>query len=423
MSLLIKNIDTVDVIINDLGITLAPSQEYDLTQDRPNIIATSTDLPAALTAGTVAVLDPLDDVTQLSLADGLAAVAAMNDTHFRIRGGALNQLEDVVLTTPTVDQMLIYNGSQWVNQDPAGGSTQNIWETITADTGSTTANTPTDTLTVTGPDGIATSITGDTLSINPANDLAAVEGLTTTGLAVRTTTDTWTTRTITGTADQITVTNGSGVAGNPLLALAPNTVIPGSEGLQIPSGTTAERPAAPAIGDMRFNTDLNFYEAWDGTHWVRFGGVPGSNVSELIYGQIPHLTGTTQIPYDDTPPLITEGTQFFSDTVTTATAEGKIVLWFSSTCSISNSNRIITVSLWRDTTLIGVFGIGAPSSNSPVIATGIVADAPGAAGTYTYSGRIGLSANATWYIGGFTSNANYGGAANTNNQYVIMRLE
>jgi len=53
-----------------------------------------------------------------------------------------------------------------------------------------------------------------------ANDLAAVEGLGTTGLAARTAADAWTTRTLTAPAAGITVTNGSGVAGNPTLALA-----------------------------------------------------------------------------------------------------------------------------------------------------------------------------------------------------------
>jgi hypothetical protein len=43
---------------------------------------------------------------------------------------------------------------------------QNLWETVTADTGSTTANTITDTLTIAGGTDISTSITGDTLTIN-----------------------------------------------------------------------------------------------------------------------------------------------------------------------------------------------------------------------------------------------------------------
>ena len=63
-------------------------------------------------------------------------------------------------------------------------------------------------ITISNSDGVAGSPT-----FALANDLAAVEGLATTGYAVRTATDTWTTRTFTGSASNITITNGDGVAG------------------------------------------------------------------------------------------------------------------------------------------------------------------------------------------------------------------
>ena len=63
--------------------------------------------------------------------------------------------------------------------------------------------------------GIAISGT----SIALANDLAAIEGLGSTGLAARTASDTWAQRTITGTSNQITVSNGDGVSGNPTISL------------------------------------------------------------------------------------------------------------------------------------------------------------------------------------------------------------
>lgn len=50
-------------------------------------------------------------------------------------------------------------------------------------------------------------------------DLTALAGLSTTGLVARTGAGTASPRTITGTTDQVTVTNGDGVAGNPTLAL------------------------------------------------------------------------------------------------------------------------------------------------------------------------------------------------------------
>jgi len=50
--------------------------------------------------------------------------------------------------------------------------------------------------------------------------LTALAAYNTAGLITQTAADTFTGRTLTGTADQIVVTNGSGVAGNPTLALA-----------------------------------------------------------------------------------------------------------------------------------------------------------------------------------------------------------
>jgi hypothetical protein len=58
-----------------------------------------------------------------------------------------------------------------------------------------------------------------TLSDTVAGDLTAIATLTGTGFLARTADDSWALRTITGTANEITATNGSGVSGNPTLSL------------------------------------------------------------------------------------------------------------------------------------------------------------------------------------------------------------
>ena len=38
-------------------------------------------------------------------------------------------------------------------------------------------------------------------------------------------------------------------------------------GMFLPSGTTAQRPASPATGMMRFNTTTGLFEAYNGSSW------------------------------------------------------------------------------------------------------------------------------------------------------------
>ena len=44
-----------------------------------------------------------------------------------------------------------------------------------------------------------------------------------------------------------------------------------TDGIAIPSGTTAEQPGTTPPGTIRFNSDGNYFEGYNGTRWVRFG--------------------------------------------------------------------------------------------------------------------------------------------------------
>jgi hypothetical protein len=76
--------------------------------------------------------------------------------------------------------------------------------------------------------GIAVS-NGDGAAGDPtlalANDLAAVEALSATGLAARTASDTWATRAIAVSGTGLSVANGSGVSGNPTVTIDPAAVV------------------------------------------------------------------------------------------------------------------------------------------------------------------------------------------------------
>lgn len=47
----------------------------------------------------------------------------------------------------------------------------------------------------------------------------------------------------------------------------------------VPLGATAERPGSPSAGYLRFNSDTNTFEGYDGTQW---SGIGGGNPWETI---------------------------------------------------------------------------------------------------------------------------------------------
>lgn len=135
--------------------------------------------------------------------------------------------------------------------------------TLSAGTGITLSeNTGTGTITISGNSGTVTSVaiavptgmgvsgspitSSGTITLSLANDLAALEGLSSTGIAVRTTTDTWAQRTIvSGTAANITIGNGNGVSANPSVDLTATAVTPGTYGA---SGTHVGQFTVDAYG-------------------------------------------------------------------------------------------------------------------------------------------------------------------------------
>ena len=75
----------------------------------------------------------------------------------------------ITTATPTEGQVLKWSvsGGKFVpGDDAAGASQQNLWATVGGDTGTTSANTTTDTLTIAGGTNITTAVSGDTLTVN-----------------------------------------------------------------------------------------------------------------------------------------------------------------------------------------------------------------------------------------------------------------
>ena len=112
--------------------------------------------------------------------------------------------------------------------------------------------------------------------------------------------------TITGTASQIAVTSGNGASGNPIIAIASDPVLPGTAAVQVPSGTTGQR--AGGVGAFRLNLDTGLFEGYNGS-WNSFAA--GSGVTSIATG-----TGLTGGPITST------GTISIANTTVTAAAYG-----------------------------------------------------------------------------------------------------
>lgn len=126
MSFLVRNTTGspgIDIILNDLGLTIAAGTDFDMRSEQANDVAESSDLTAAISAGNLIVLDPLDGTTPLTIAQSIEIVQVHNDPHYRIRGGELNQLDDVDTTGLSNGDVLQYSS----------GSPQ-MWASVSAGT-------------------------------------------------------------------------------------------------------------------------------------------------------------------------------------------------------------------------------------------------------------------------------------------------
>jgi hypothetical protein len=102
------------------------------------------------------------------------------------------------------------------------------------------------------------------------------------------------TRVLQGTANELDITNGDGIGGNPTYKISDNVILPGTSGMGLIRGSTAQRPGVPGADTFfRFNTDTEFLEYWDNTDWIQISEVNG----------VVTITGTlNQIDVDSTDP-------------------------------------------------------------------------------------------------------------------------
>ena len=135
--------------------------------------------------------------------------------------------------------------------------------------------------------------------------------------------------------------------------------------------------------------------------------------NKLMYAGIVGVTsGTTQIPFGNNAPLITAGTQLWSQSLTPPTTSSSFLISFGGMIDCSSSAQNITVAIFRGSVLIGFITQNITTTNRPDTFSIQVYDAPSVITPVTYSCRIGVGSSSTWYIGR-AATATMGGVNNS----------
>lgn len=97
-----------------------------------------------------------------------------------------------------------------------------------------------------------------------------------------------------------------------------------SPGISLPRGTTAQRPASATAGDIRYNTDRNYIEFYNGTSWQ-------------VMGALEPVVTTTSV-------TAVNGQQIFVDT-----NGGAVTVTLPATPSVGDTVRFFDLRLTFDT--------------------------------------------------------------------------
>ena len=284
--------DTLTVVAGT-GITLATDSATDtltVTNSAPNIVQ--------------------DAFTTIVVSGQTSVVADSNADSVGFGAGA-----GIEITTDAgIDAITFTNTAPNVDQ--------NIWATVTGDTGTTTANTTSDSLSIAGGTGISTAVTGDVLTITNSSpnvtqnlweNFSADTGTT----AANTTTDTLTISGGTGVGttiagDTLTITNTS-----PNVVQNAFTTIAVSGQSNVVSDTSTDTLTFVAGSNISITTDSGSDEITI-TSTASGGGTPGGNTTELQYNDAGAFAGDSDLTWDSGTNTLS-AKNIITDSVETAT--------------------------------------------------------------------------------------------------------
>jgi cytoskeletal protein CcmA (bactofilin family) len=139
----------------------------------------------------------------------------------------------------------------------------------------------------------------------------------------------------------ITLTPGSG-----------SVVIDATGSLKLPVGDTSERPAAPTAGQIRYNSELDRFEGFNGTYWITVNGVidvdgdtkvtaeltPGADDDIIRFYNAGVVTVDIDANRLNAHKIIVDDIEIDGNTINTTTANTDLVLTANGTGSVKFDN-------------------------------------------------------------------------------------
>lgn len=141
--------------------------------------------------------------------------------------------------------------------------------------------------------------------------------------------------------------------------------------------------------------------------------VGSTAIKQVVSSVIGPTTGTATRAINNVTPLITDGVEVATCTITLNSDQSRVLYTASANVDTNTNNRNIIFMIFRDDVCIGASQLFCANANTVESISRSRYDYPGVSGPVTYSIRVAADAATTWYINDTVSGNTFGGLMNT----------